>query len=65
MEVLLKKDIDRLGSKDDLVVVKNGMDQSFYLRNYAFLYFRSTKHNSIILFRYHNLFCRGALYSYY
>ena len=24
MEVLLKKDIDRLGSKDELVEVKNG-----------------------------------------
>ena len=29
MEVLLKKDIDRLGSKDEIVSVKNG-----YGRNY-------------------------------
>ena len=31
MEVLLKKDIDRLGSKDDLIVVKNGFGRNFLI----------------------------------
>jgi large subunit ribosomal protein L9 len=31
MEVLLKKDIDRLGSKDDLVEVKNGYGRNFLI----------------------------------
>tara|TARA_B110000046_G_C12947839_1_gene378786 strand:+ start:554 stop:1000 length:447 start_codon:yes stop_codon:yes gene_type:complete len=31
MEVLLKKDIDRLGSKDELVVVKNGFGRNFLI----------------------------------
>ena len=31
MEVLLKKDIDRLGSKDELVVVKNGYGRNFLI----------------------------------
>ena len=31
MEVLLKKDIDRLGSKDELVEVKNGYGRNFLI----------------------------------
>jgi large subunit ribosomal protein L9 len=31
MEVLLKKDIDRLGIKDDLVIVKNGFGRNFLI----------------------------------
>jgi len=31
MEVLLKKDIDRLGSKDELVKVKNGYGRNFLI----------------------------------
>jgi len=30
MEVLLKKDIDRLGSKDELVEAKNGYGRNFF-----------------------------------
>ena len=32
MEVLLKKDIDRLGSKDELVEVKNGYGRNFLIQ---------------------------------
>jgi large subunit ribosomal protein L9 len=31
MEVLLKKDIDRLGSKDEIVSVKNGFGRNFLI----------------------------------
>ena len=31
MEVLLKKDVDRLGSKDDIVTVKNGFGRNYLI----------------------------------
>ena len=31
MEVILKQDIDKLGYKDDLVVVKNGYGRNFLI----------------------------------
>ena len=31
MEVLLKKDIDRLGNKDEIVTVKNGFGRNYLI----------------------------------
>ena len=47
MEVLLKKDIDRLGSKDELVVVKNGYGRNFLIpKGLAILATDSVKKNA-------------------
>jgi len=44
MEVLLKKDIDRLGSKDELVEVKNGYGRNFLIpKGFAILATDSVK----------------------
>ena len=56
MEVLLKKDIDRLGSKDDLVVVKNGFGRNFLIpKGFAILATDSVKkmHKEILKQRSH------------
>ena len=47
MEVLLKKDIDRLGSKDELVEVKNGYGRNFLIpKGFAILATDSVKKNA-------------------
>lgn len=44
MEVILKKDVDKLGYKDDLVVVKNGYGRNFLIpQGYAILATESAK----------------------
>ena len=44
MEVILKKDVDKLGYKDDLVVVKNGFGRNFLIpQGYAILATESAK----------------------